>query len=404
MKQFIACVILIAAMQYASAQVSYPISTYAPTPKAFRNLLLTNQQIEYNDTINEEIIDLVNPVVLDSILDRKKEHHELFLLGWFIHAFGGYDWREVKMVKQKFVGTAHDDGRSSEDEFTEYDINFTLHFHLNKYLYQSFDAYDQQAHIHRQDIRSKLYPRRHKPRNYAVPPFVRDTNNLNANMYGVHCEVTPPIAFRSMINYLFYPVFPGINIDRHPNFMGTHPSMGFYGASCLDCNHSCHPEIHPYEWLWWMNLHSGSPKDKVFLLGMLKDASNRFHQWSHNPKTGKATVPFAFEVKDTAATGRIITIEHLVFGKFIDSNLTKMGLPANTFNTDQRSVQVTLADGKGVNIPITVMFPNQMIGAGVRYWVTDVNWDAQNHILSGLLNLATSVQDLYMTRVTVACP
>ena len=180
--------------------------------------------------------------------------------------------------------------------------------------------------------------------------------------------------------------------------------MGFYGASCLDCNHNCHPEIHPYEWIWWMNLHGTAPKDKIWMLGMLKDGSNRFHHWSHNPKTGKTTVPFAFDVKDPATRDRIITIEHLVFGRFIDSNLTKLGLPPTTFNTDQQSIEVSLTDSKGNKIPVMVRFPVQMIGGGVKYWFSEVNWDEQNHIVSGLLNLATSVEDVYMTRVTMSCP
>ena len=404
MKHFVFCLLLSTMVHVCYAQITYPISTYSPTPKAFRNLLLTNQQIEDNDTINEEIIDLVNPVVLDSVLDRKREHHQLFLVGWFIHAFGGYGWREVNMVKQKFVGTSHDDGRSGEEEYTEYDVNFTIRFHLNKYLFKTFESYDKEAKIHRQDIRAKFKVHGHKPTNYKVAPFVRDTANLNPNQYGIHCEVTPPRAYRPMINFLFYPTLPGINIDQHPNFQNRHPSMGFYGASCLDCNHNCHPEIHPYEWIWWMNLHGTAPKDKIWMLGMLKDGSNRFHHWSHNPKTGKTTVPFAFDVKDPATRDRIITIEHLVFGRFIDSNLTKLGLPTTTFNTDQQSIEVSLTDSKGNKIPVMVRFPVQMIGGGVKYWFSEVNWDEQNHIVSGLLNLATSVEDVYMTRVTMSCP
>jgi hypothetical protein len=205
-----------------------------------------------------------------------------------------------------------------------------------------------------------------------------------------------------MLNYLFYPTMPGIDIDRHPNFMNRQPTMGFYGTYCLDCNHNCHPELHPYEWLWWMNLHNGTTKDKTWMVGLMKDGSNRFHHWSHNPKTGKVSIPFAYEVRDRAARDRCITIEHLVFNRFIDSNLTKLNLPATVFNSDKRTVDVTLTDDTGGNIPISVQFRNVMIGSGLRYWLSDVNWDEQNHIVSGYINFATSVQDVYTVRVTMS--
>jgi len=387
-------------VQAGSAQVSYPISTYNTTPDAFRYLLLTNQQIEDNDTINEEILDLVTPMVTDSILGRKKEHHQVFLVGWFIHAFGNYNWRAIDMIKQKFVGTIRGDGRSGEEEYSEYDINFDLYCHLHKYLWKAFKSYDKQGKIKRQDIRAQFHVHHHKPTNYNVEPFIRDTNKADMYQYREHCELTPQREYRPMLNYLFYPTLPGINIDRHPNFGSRYPSMGFYGASCLDCNHNCHPEIHPYEWVWWMNLHNGSTTDKTWMVGLLKDGSNRFHHWSHSPKTGKTTIPFAYKVDDPNAKDRLITIEHLVFNRFIDSNLTRLSVPATAFNADNDSLEVDVTNDKGVKIPITVNFNFPMIGSGLRYWFSDVNWDEKNRILSGYLNLATSVQDLYTMRVT----
>ena len=401
MKHLFFSLLFAAVLQFSSAQVSYPISTFNSTSVTFRNLLLTNQQIEDNDTINEEIVDLVTPMVIDSVLDRKKEHHQVFLVGWMIHAFGDYNWRALNMVKQKFVGTIRGDSRSGEEQFTEYDINYNLYSHTHKYLWKIFTAYDRQAKIHRQDFMSKLRHPGHKHRNkYTGPPFVRDTNNADMYQYRLHCELTPQREFRPLLHYLFYPTQPGLNINEHPNFMSRFPSMGFYGPYCLDCNHSCHPEIHPYEWIWWMNLHNGTVKDKTWLVGLLKDGSNRFRHWSHNPKTGKICIPFAFDVKDKAAKDRIITIEHLVFNSFIDSNLTKLDLPATLIGTSQKSVEVSLTDGKGGSIPVTVAFRNVMVTNGVKFWFSEVNWDEQNHILSGFINMGTSVQDLYTMKVT----
>ena len=405
MRCFLFSILLITATQIGFAQVTYPISSYASTPSAFHYLLLTNQQIEDNDTINEVIADLVTPMVRDSVLaTKKKAHHRLFLVGWLINKFGGYGWRPVEPVKQKFVGTVREDGHSSEEEYTEYDINYTLLFHQRYYLLKTFKAYDKQAHVHRQDIRSAVMPKKHRPKNYKIPPFVRDTNSLNINQYGLHCEVTPPRAFRPMLNYLFYPVLGGYGMKEHPNMLNSHLTMGLYGASCLDCNHACHPEIHPYEWIWWMNLHAGSPKDKTWLVGLFNESSNRFPGWSENPKTGKVRIPFAFEVKDRNSKDRIITIEHLVFGRFVDSTLVKLNMPDSVFNANNKTIEVKLIDNKGGEIPITVSFNNVLIGSALRYWFSDVNWDEQNHILSGFINMGTSVNDVYTMRMTMSCP
>ena len=404
MKYFLFSLLFVVLGQVAFSQVTYPISSYDPTTIAFKNLLLTNQQIEDNDTINEEIVDLVTPTVLDSVLARKREHHQVFLVGWIIHTFGGYGWRNVNMTKQKFVGTIKGESRSGEEQYTEYDINYNLYFHTRKYLNKIFLAYDYQKKIGRQDFLSKIRHPRDKVRKnrYKEAPFVRDTNNTDMYLYRLHCELTPDRKYRNALHYLFYPTLPGVNIDRHPNFMHTTPTMGFYGAHCLDCNHSCHPEIHPYEWAWWMNLHNGTEKDKTWVFGLFKEGSNRFHHWSHNPKSGKVSIPFSYHVTDPAAKDRVITVEHLVFGRFIDSNLTKLNMPPTVFNTDQKSVMINLTGDKGLQIPLTVNFRNVMVGSGVRYWFSDVNWDEQNHILSGFMNFATSVEDVYTVKLTFA--
>ena len=109
------------------AQSNFSIKTFNETDVAFKHLWLTNAAIAANDTVNEKILDLAEPMVLDSVLKRKKQHHRLFLVGWTIHAFAGYNWRAMDMTKQKLVGTVQRFGHSSTIEFTEYDVNFHLY-------------------------------------------------------------------------------------------------------------------------------------------------------------------------------------------------------------------------------------------------------------------------------------
>jgi hypothetical protein len=176
--------------------------------------------------------------------------------------------------------------------------------------------------------------------------------------------------------------------------------MGFYGANCLDCNHNCHPEIHPYEWVWWMNLHNGDESAKTWLLGLFYEGSNRFRHWSHNPKTGTTTIPFAFKIKDGTNHEPGIEIEHLVFNYFVDSNLTKLHLPDTLIGTKNKDCIVTITDENGRVFPVHLTFNSALLTDGLKYWFSNVNWDEQLHILSGYLNMGLSVEDLYTTRIT----
>ena len=376
-----------------AAQISYKVSSYNNTSRAFHNLLLSNSAIENNDTINEEILDLVNPVVTDSILGRKKEHHQLFLVGWLIHAFGDFNWRAVNMTKEKFVGTVKSNSRSGEEEYTEYDINYDLNFHLKKYLNHVFVSYDTQRKYHRQDVR-----RSHRT-NYEGTPFVRDTNNIDLKHYRLHCEMTPPPPFRVQLHYLFFPTQPGLELRDHPNFGTDHPSMGFYGASCLDCNHNCHPELHPYEWTWWLNLHGNDSMAKTWLTGLFYEGSNRFKHWSHTPKVGKIAIPFAFVIKDDKSPYPIVTIEHLVINKFVNKELDKLNITDTTFDSKLENRLVMINDLNGAKYGIWVVFKNMLLTDDLKYWLSDINWDAKNHILSGYFNFATAVKELYTSRI-----
>ena len=375
-------------------QISYKINSYNNTGKAFKDLLLSNAAIEDNDTLNEGILDLVQPMVLDSVLGRKKEHHQLFLVGWLIHAFGDYNWRAVSMTKEKFVGTVKNDARSGEEEFTEYDINFDLNFHLKPYLNRVFKSYDRQRAYHRQDFRPS-----HKT-NYDGTPFVRDTNDIDLKRYRLHCEMTPPRAFRVQLHYLFFPTQPGLSLHEHPNFGTDHPTMGFYGASCLDCNHNCHPELHPYEWTWWLNLHGSDPIAKTWLLGLFCEGSNRFRHWSHEPKVGKIAIPFAFVIKENNAATPTITIEHLVFNKFVNHELKKLNIEDTTFDSKLETRVVNFDDNHGGKYNVNILFKSILLTEDLKYWFSDLNWDAQNRILSGYMNLATSVKELYTSKIT----
>jgi hypothetical protein len=381
-------------LQTCFAQTKISISSFNKTPTDFQLLLLSNKEIADNDTINERIVDLVNPVMADSVIERRKQHHKVFLVGWMIHAFGGFNWRAVSMKKEKFVGTAVRNSRSSEEEYTEYDINYDLNFHLKKYLWRVFDAYDLQKKYHKQDVRPS-----HRT-NYKTIPFVRDTNLIDIKNYRLHCELTPPRAFRPQLHYLFYPTMPGLTLKDHPNFESEKPAVGFYGTLCLDCNHNCHPELHPYEWMWWLKAKEDDElTDKTWVIGFFHEGSNRVKKWSVNPMTGTISIPFAFDYKMDYNEHFQIDIEHLVFNKFIDSNVVQFNPSENTFLPNVSSHEFTFVDDKNLSVNGLIKFNNILLTKGLKYWFSDLNADEETHVLSGYLNLAVSAQDLYTTRI-----
>ncbi len=395
MKKNLLLVFLTAILHQTSfTQTSFRISSFQPTAADFKYLLLTNKEIADNDTTNEKIVDLVEPMLLDSVLLRKKQHHRLFLVGWLIHAFGGYNWRAVDMHKQKFVGTVINEGRSGAAEYTEYDIKYHLNFHLKKYLFKDFAAYDLERKYHRQDIR----PSHHT--DYKVAPYVRDTNNIDASQYELGCELTPPLPFIPQLNYLFFPTLPGGgSCKEHPNFECKNPSMGFYGSYCLDCNHNCHPEMHPYEWTWWLNLQNETLTDKTWLIGLFHEGSNRFPKWSRNPMSGEIKIPFAFHYDELLANSLHINIDHLVFSKFENEESKKLNAPKEMFGTKTLDDVLAFVVNDSIKFSGLLRFNHIIETDALKYWFTDLNFDMANSLLTGYMHFAVSVQDLYTTKI-----
>lgn len=396
MKKFLLLFLSLLIVASTNAQINYTVETFNATPSDFLLLNLHNQAITSNDTINERILDLTDVGLVDSILPkRKKPHHKLFLVGWGISTFGGYNWRKVFPVKGKLVGRVISQTKSGEEEYTEFDVNQNLEFHLPKYLNKSFESYDLQKKIHRQDIRKS-----HR-RNYNVPPFVRDPTNLGPiSQYQIHTELTPPRAFRQTLDKLFYPVIRPMDMGHHFNFLDNNPSVGTYGPYCLDCNHSCHPELHPYEWLWWLNLSKPDSlwNEKTWLVGLLKEGSNRFTAWAKGPRTGFISIPFLIDTRDSTAE---ISYDHILMNKFYDDILKAH------FDSTQKTIDLTK-----VNQQISIQTPTQTISIklhfnipiysqGLKIWISKINLDDTNHLVSGYLNIATSVEDVYNARIVV---
>jgi hypothetical protein len=382
------------AVLFAYTQTEINVWNFNPTEKVFKNLLQNNASIAANDTVHEEITDLVQPYLAHHRVSRKREHHHVFLLGWMIHALGGYNWRILDPEKQKFVGTVVRHSRNSSEEYTEYDINFDIIFHQKKYLGKMFFAYDRQRKLHRQDYKRK------NRRDYKSPPFVRDTNNIDHRLYKLHCELTPPRPFRPQLHYLFYPTLPNLELKNHLNFGTAHPTMGFYGTWCLDCNHSCHPEVHPYEIVWWLKATEDDPTDiKRWHIGVIGDGSNRFPKWSVSPMAASIAIPFAFYGDMDEGESFKIKVEHLVFDKFVDSELKKLKIPDDAFWCDEPYQVFNFVAGDKV-VRVECSFSSPLHTKALRYWFSEVNYDNKDNIFSGYFNVGVGVEEIYTTRIS----
>ncbi|MCS6933590.1 MAG: hypothetical protein NZM35_00385 [Chitinophagales bacterium] len=386
------CLVAILA-QTVGAQSSLSINTFNHAPDAFRYLLLPNTAIAHNDTVHEIITDLAEPMLADSVIEKRKQHHRVFLIGWLLHAFGGYNWRALSMHKQKFVGTVVRHTRSREEEYTEYDINFDINFHLKKYLWKIFGAYDRQRELRRQDYRRSHH------RNYDSIPFVRDTNCIDIRNYRLHCELTPPRAYRHLLNYVFYPTLPEAgDLAKHPSFGTNRPVMGFYGTYCLDCNHSCHPELHPYEWVWWLKTLPGdSTRSKTWFFGLMHESSNRMKNWSREPLCGSIKIPFAKDCSKAGDTVLRIYVEHLVFGTFAGMGEVLLADNAVKLSGAENSViQLEGLPGKFM----MVVFSHPIKSDDYRIGFSEMNYDRGLDVLTGYFHIATNINALYTARVT----
>mgnify|MGYP001185015795 CR=1 FL=1 len=361
---------------------------YAQTsiPADFELIRLSNGEIRLNDTINEHLIDLVSVSVHDSIITKKKQHHRLFLVGWAIHAFGGYNWRAIDLKKQKIVGTVERSSRSNEEQFSEHDVNFDVYFNTQKYLQTAFRGYDRSAEIKRQDIRRGKHLK-----NYTIAPYKRDSATLDKFLYRIHAELTPPDAFRQQLNLLFYPVYHNQSLATHPNIEDPKPSIGFYGLYCTDCNHSCSPELHPYEWIWWLKTTDSLSADKQWFAGLFHESSNRFPDWSTSPKIGTIAIPFSFDITKSA----IIDLQPLCVGELIENgafSFVPLGEYSFTLNFSEKQINIPFGK-QGYNITLRNATPLQ--SNGLQCWIETLGYNPKNKTINGYIHLSIATRSLF---------
>lgn len=378
---------------HAFGQEPLTISSTEPTSDKWLLLTKSRQYISENDSMNEHLVDLVKVFSVDSILPSKSQRHRVAEAGWIISIFG-YKWKALSMTKQKFVGTERDGIRvpSWPPHFTEYDVNFNLIPHTRKYIDVLWPAYEQKCAKNRFK----------RIKNLDEAPCVYPKTLENISKYRLHCEITPPLDYVFMLNSKFYPCHRPNSSKEHHNIGTDYATFGMYGAFVADYNHTGGPELHPYEWIWWYDTHPDrlEEKSQTWFLGFMKEGSNRFRGWykKKEPRVGQISVPFAFDLKNDTLK---ITLEHLVYDTFDANaiyNLKSIPENASDLNFSRRffTFSETAASGK------VIMFQtsNPIATDALKTWFSELNWDKQNDLVTGYLNLGVSVANLYNAKLS----
>ena len=116
--------------------------------------------------------------------------------------------------------------------------------------------------------------------------------------------------------------------------------------------------------------------------------------------TGEIKIPFAFNRTPDESFMLQIDIEHLVFSKFENEEFKKLNVPEINLAPKEPEQILNFIIDDSTSI-VSYLHFNQVVKTdGLKYWFTALNYDKQNHVLSGYLNLAVSVEDLYTTRIT----
>jgi hypothetical protein len=377
----------LAGMSSAGAQAPVHLSPRNGSLPPYADRLADgDQRIRADMLLNERLLDLVEARSVDSVLTRRRIKHRFWgiRMPWLI----GLRWEYLERTKQKFVGTCRNDlhqyvfGSSNE-----HDVNFDLVPHLPHYLDLLYGALSFQYGSGR---RSPL----------THPRAQGSARDRLRRMRRFHCECTPPYDFHARLDSLVYPVLRGKNMAGHPNFGEPTPTLGLYGPVVADCNHTCHPEIHPYEWLWWRELQQ--PKNEgrqVWFALFLRDDSQRMKAWQKGPRLGEISFPlvFSLEKKDWQLTLRHLL--HVPVPKAGAGLLDAVvgGRPAQALEGPALQVPVTV-EGHGGHT-LTLRQEGQVAPGHLRYQLGEWAVDPDRKLAFVRLHLFVGTEKLYAVRV-----
>ncbi len=350
----------------------------------FISLAKPNATIDQNDTINESMVDLLECHVVDSIVHMRKQRHRFLGFATELLKWSGYYWYSINFRKEKFVGTVMRTSVYSKKAFKEHDVNFDVVPHLPQYLELAYNARMKQTVTGRgkKITRGKT----------GVAPYIHPSLAKHAEAYRIHCECTPPDkVHRKLLDSLFYPTSELTEHQDHPNMNNHKPSIGVYGTYILDCNHTCHPEIHPYEWIWWLDTKHQSEYQKRWFVGLMRDHSERLRGWQKGPRVGTVKIPFVVNVNQDTAS---IVLTNLVSNGFKDKYQALLEPSMTILDQNDLHLQTFSTSSKSITVRLQVEnAESQKQNVGFAY--EDLSYDPELNLLSGYLKVQAAVYNVY---------
>ncbi|HEX2898313.1 MAG TPA: hypothetical protein VHS96_01200, partial [Bacteroidia bacterium] len=215
----------------------------------------------------------------------------------------------------------------------------------------------------------------------------------------VECEVTPPQKFADDLEKQLFPVKDGdYGLDTIPGFGTKYTSFGMTGVWCMDCNHNCRPEIHPIEWLWWMDLSESRPATQTWQATLMVDGSNRFHDWSPSPIAGEIAIPFFVN----ASTRYIdIQLRHIVSDPIAQSE-GALPSPENAFQSGDTTFRMALniPDAKRQAINANISIQGNWPSNATHYWISALNEVEGGY--GGYFHVSTTAESMLAFRLSIA--
>ncbi len=344
--------------------------------------------VDADPVLAESILDLVQVSTTDSTYKRRTERHQF--VGAALFRVVGVRWKTVRNTREKIVGTVSGTGISGRERFTEYDVNFNLVPHLMRSRKVIYAGYAEREPMFK--ARKQVTPGQAP---YVLPTDYQSENELNR--YDIHVECTPLRDLRPALDEKFYPVLHNIPLSQHPNFEQDNPAMGVYGPLILDCNHTCHPEIHPYEWIWWRSAPEEAGAESSWKIGFLRDASNRFKHWSSKPRTGQMSLPLAFsDDRDTV----FLRFENGPMDAFDTTRMAALNLPPNTWTLNQPRQEFTL-ELQEKTVTLVVTSQPTLPADGLQFWFSNLVREPEADLITGRLHLAAGVANVFTTTLYV---
>jgi hypothetical protein len=339
----------------------------------------------YADPKREEgVIDLVRARTVDSTYERKRARHRV--VGGAMLPYLGVRWKTVRYTREQVVGQVVKQSISGKERFTEYDVNFNIIPHRQRSLDVVYAAYADQE---------PMFKARKKVKQAGgadAPPYVPPTQDLDPSPYKIHVEVTPMRDLRDTLHQVFYPTRGGLSLEAHPNIQRPNPVFGVYGPMVLDCNHKCHPEIHPYEWIWWRHAPESRGASSRWSIGLLRDVSNRMKHWSYAPREGAIRIPVLLDVGREDVLE--LRLEPGPRSAFSAEGLWRWPLPEQARairGTTEWALEHPALSGKRVRLISEVELPI----AAAWWWLEDAVYDPSQGLLRAYLVMALSTEDAF---------